>query len=90
MIHLCGAHGQHIPVWREMQSLRAVQLNDQAAGDLERYFEGLRKDQVIYVNPCEDMPVSRIMEITRGYRTAIVADIDPGELTEHSVEAHVC
>ena len=88
MIHLCGAHTQHIPVWREMRSLRAVQLNDRAAVDLEGYFEGLREDQVIYANPCEDMPVSRIMEITRGHRTVIVADIDPSELMKPSKELY--
>ena len=37
MIHLCGAHTQHIPVWREMRSLRTVQTNDAASEDLEFY-----------------------------------------------------
>lgn len=74
MIHLCGTHAQHTPVWRAMRPLRAVQLNDRAAGDLEMYFNELRGDQVLYVNPCEGMPVGRIMEITRGRRVVIVAD----------------
>ncbi len=73
MIHLCGAHTQHLPCWREMKSLRAVQLNDRAAEDLRIYFNALRTDQIIYVNPCETMPLERIMEITGGRRTVIVA-----------------
>jgi hypothetical protein len=79
MIHLCGTHAQHIPVWREMKSLRAVQMNDRAAEDLSLYFDGLREDQILYVNPCEKMPVERIMEITGGRRVVVVADV-PGPL----------
>lgn len=74
MIHTCGAHIQHIPVWVEMASLRAVQMNDRAADDLACYFTGLRDDQVLYVNPYAGMPVERILEITGGRRTVIVAD----------------
>jgi hypothetical protein len=75
MIHLCGSHSQHIPVWKAMTSLRAVQLNDRAAEDTALFFNGLRPDQILYVNPCDAMPVSRIMEITGGRRTVIVGDI---------------
>jgi hypothetical protein len=75
MIHLCGAHSQHIPTWRSMASLRAVQLNDRAAADLALYFEGLREDQILYVNDCDEMPVARIMDITAGRRVVIVADL---------------
>jgi hypothetical protein len=75
MIHLCGAHTQHLPVWRAMPSLRAVQLNDRAAEELALYWHGLREDQVLYVNPCEEMPVERILAITGGVRTVIVADL---------------
>lgn len=74
MIHLCGAHAQHIPTWQAMPSLRAVQLNDRAADDLELYYRGLRDDQIIYVNAYEGMPVNRILAITGGHRTVIVAD----------------
>jgi hypothetical protein len=78
MIHLCGAHTQHIPAWREMKALRAVQVNDRAAEDLPRYFNDLRSDQVLYVNPCEGMPLERIMQITGGRRLVLAADIkDP-------------
>jgi len=91
MIHLCGVHTQHIPAWRAMGSLRAVQMNDRAADDLELYFNGLREDQVLYVNAYRDMPVRRALEITGGERTVIVADLQappprgpdspPGEVT---------
>lgn len=74
MIHLCGAHTQHIPVWRKMTALRAVQLNDRAAEDLPAYFHGLREDQVLYVNPCPGMPVTEILRITGGRRVVIVAE----------------
>ena len=76
MIHLCGAHTQHIPAWNEMRSLRALQLNDRAAEDLAVYFHEMRQDVVFYVNPCEGMPVERIVEITEGQRTVVVADLD--------------
>ena len=74
MIHLCGAHTQHLPTWRQMRSLRAVQLNDRAVDDLELYSQGLRDDQIIYANAYEGMPVERIMEVTGGRRVVIVAD----------------
>jgi len=76
MMHLCGEHTQHMPVWREMKSLRAVQLNDRAAEDLEYYFNDLRDDQILYVNPFDDMPVDRIMEITGGHRVVIVGGVE--------------
>ncbi len=71
MIHLCGAHAQHIPVFRSMPALKAVQLNDRAAGDLGAYYEGLREDQVIYLNPCREMSVDEALRITRGNRLVI-------------------
>jgi hypothetical protein len=76
MIHLCGSHTQHIPVWRRMRSLRSLQLNDRAAEDLAIYQAGLRADQVLYVNPCDGMPVERIMRITGGERVVIVANLE--------------
>jgi hypothetical protein len=74
MIHLCGVHTHHVPVWREMESLRAVQLNDRAAADLSLYFEGLREDQVIYLNPCEGMTAERAIVATRGRRLVVVGE----------------
>jgi len=78
MIHLCGVHTQHIPVWREMKSLKAIQTNDRASEDLEIYFAELRDDQIIYLNPTNTMTVERAMEITGGHRIVIVAEVpDP-------------
>lgn len=74
MIHLCGAHLQHLPVWRAMPSLGALQLNDRAAADLEAYWTGLRDDQVVYLNPCAEMTVERALEITGGRRLVIVGE----------------
>ena len=83
MIHLCGAHTQHISVWRRMEELRAVQLNDRASEDLEAYSEGLREDQVIYLNPTETMTAERAVAITGGRRLVVVADLnDPIALPE--------
>jgi hypothetical protein len=76
LIHLCGSHTQHIPVWNEMLSLHAIQINARAAEDLETYYRELRDDFVFYVNPCEGMPVERIVEITGGQRVVIVADLE--------------
>jgi hypothetical protein len=75
MIHLCGVHTQHIPVWREMRSLRAIQVNDRAAEDLETYFRELRDGQILYLNPTPTMTVERAMRITGGRRLVLVADL---------------
>ena len=66
MIHLCGAHTQHIPAWRDMRELASVQLNDRAADDFEAYRAGLRADQIIYITPTPAMSVERILAITDG------------------------
>lgn len=74
MIHLCGSHVQHIPTWRGMTGLRAVQLNDRAVEDVSTYHRELRDDQILYANPFPGMPVDRILELTAGGdRTAIPA-----------------
>ena len=72
MYHLCGSHTQHLDRWRKMERFRAFQLNDRAADDLEQYYNGLREDQIIYVNPTEAMTFGRIMEITGGRRIVAV------------------
>jgi len=77
MYHLCGSHTQHIPAWREMKRLRAIQVNDRAAEDLEAYFRGLRDDQIIYLSPTPTMTVERAMEITKGQRLVVCADVPP-------------
>ena len=75
MIHLCGCHTQHIPVFARMKHLTSLQLNDRAAEDLEAYHKLLRKDQVIYLNPCEGMTVGKALEITRGERLVLATDL---------------
>ncbi len=79
MIHLCGRHTQHIPAWRRMSSLRAVQLNDRATEDIEAYFTGLRDDQALYIIPTEEVTVERILSRTNVRRVVII-----GEPSSHS------
>jgi hypothetical protein len=77
MIHLCGSHAQHLPIFRNMKSLHAVQVNDRAAEDLQLYFDGLREDQVIYLNPCAGMTIDKAMEITGGRRLVLCTNARP-------------
>ena len=78
MIHLCGSHTQHIEVFRKMEHLKAIQINDRACADLKAYFEGLRDDQIIYLNPCKEASIEDAVKITGGKRLIIAADIsDP-------------
>jgi hypothetical protein len=76
MIHLCGAHAQHIPAFRAMRHLRAVQINNRAAEDLPAFFAGLREDQILYVNLFEGMPWRRVLEITAGRRVVTYGQRD--------------
>lgn len=78
MLHLCGGHTQHLPVWREMPGVRALQLNDRATDDLELYYAGTRPDQMLYVYPTGTYPVPRIGEVTEGFRRTVLS-IQPGE-----------
>lgn len=79
MIHLCGAHTQHIEAFRSMPHLKAVQINDRAAADLEEYYNGLREDQIIYLNPCDKMPLEEALAITGGDRLVICSPIEAPE-----------
>jgi len=74
MMHLCGAHTQHIPTWRQMRSLRAVQLNDRAADDFATYYRELRDDQVIYLNPTSTMTAKDALDIAAGRRLVLVGE----------------
>ena len=74
MIHLCGAHTQHLPTWRAMPQLRAVQLNDRAAEDFPHYFTQLRADQMLYLNPTPTMTAARALDISDGRRLVLVAE----------------
>ena len=76
LIHLCGSHAQHIPTFRDMPHLKSVQLNDRAAADLRAYYEGLRPDQIIYLNPCPEMPLDEAIRITGGHRLVICDAIE--------------
>lgn len=73
MIHLCGTHTQHIGAWREMQSLKAVQLNDRAAEDLEIYMREM-PEKIYYVNPCKGMPIERVEALAKTCRIVICAE----------------
>lgn len=72
MIHLCGDHVQHLETFKNMKSLKAIQLNDRASEDLQLYFEGTREDQIIYLECCEGMPEERALEITKGRRLVLM------------------
>lgn len=74
MIHLCGSHTQHIEAFRNMKSLRSIQINDRASQDLQAYFDGLRDDQIIYFCPCDEVTLEQAMEITNGHRLVIVGN----------------
>ena len=76
LIHLCGAHTQHLSTWQNMQELKSVQLNDRAALDLSDYIAGLREDQILYVNYFDDMPAEEVLKITGGKRLVLVGDFD--------------
>ena len=71
MMHLCGAHEQHIPAFRDMKNLNSIQINDRACMDLEKYYHGLRSDQIIYFMPYEDMSIEQALEITGGNKLVI-------------------
>ena len=71
MIHICGYHTQHIPYWRESESLKVLQLSGDAMTDLAVYFDGLRDDQVVFVSPHATMELPEIMAITQGRRVII-------------------
>jgi hypothetical protein len=72
MMHLCGAHEHHIPVFRAMKALRSIQLNDRAAEGLAKYHSGLRPDQIIYLYPCDAMTAQMAVDITGGERLVLV------------------
>ena len=54
-----------------MPNLRAIQINDDASRDLPHYFNGLRDDQIIYLNPCDGMTVEDALKITGGDRLVL-------------------
>ena len=76
MIHFCGSHTHLLESLSQMPHLKAVQLNDRAAWDLEEYYKRLREDQIIYLNPCEGMDIERAVEITGGNRLVVADTVD--------------
>jgi hypothetical protein len=74
MIHLCGSHLQHIQAFHSMKNLQAVQINDRASWDLAAYFNALREDQIIYLNPCPGMTAEKAVTITGGRRLVIAGE----------------
>ena len=79
MMHLCGTHVQHIPLFKQMSNLKSIQVNDKAAIDLEKYFYGLREDQLIWLNPCSEMTAKKALQITKGKRLVIADNIEKNE-----------
>ena len=71
MIHLCGSHTQHLPAWRDMPSLKALQLNGGALEDIEAYYASTRDDQIVYAVMHDEPPAmaERILAAGGGQRT---------------------
>jgi len=76
MVHLCGTHEHIIPMLRGMKHLKSVQLNDRASLDLEKYYTGLREDQIIYFMSCAGMTNEQAIELTGGKRLVIIGTPD--------------
>jgi len=88
MIHICGYHTQHIPFWREMKSLKVLQLSGDAMTFLPRYFSELRDDQLVYVSPHATMSLGDIMDVTEGRRVIIALYPDDVYRVETEIDAH--
>ncbi len=88
MIHICGYHTHHIPLWREMKNLKVLQLSGDAMTDLAIYHEGLRDDQLVFVSPHATMLLPQIMEITQGRR--VIFALYPKDLdkVESEIDAY--
>lgn len=72
MIHLCGSHTQHIPVFKTMKSLKCVQLNDRAADDFYTYYDNLRDDQILYFTGTPNISFQQSEEYSHGRRVVFV------------------
>ena len=71
MLHLCGSHTQHAGIWAKMPCIRALQLNDRATEDVERYLHILRPDQILYICPTDHYTPEKCLEITGGQRSVL-------------------
>ncbi len=63
-----------------MTALSAMRLNDRATEDVALHFSGLRDDQMLYVHPCQTLPVAAIMDAHGGRRT-----VHPGDITDPAI-----
>ena len=77
MMHLCGAHTQHVETFAKMKNLKTLQLHNRAAQDLQTWLDKLRPDQVIYVNCCDEMPYEAAYSISGGNRVIFVGEFKP-------------
>jgi hypothetical protein len=66
MIHICGSHQHHIPTWRKMTSVRAIQFNYPATQYFQDYYDGLRDDQMLYLDRPDDLPLEVMLAGTHG------------------------
>jgi hypothetical protein len=76
MIHICGNSKHQIPVFKKMNALKAIQLNDRATDDFESYYNNLRQDQIIYVVPNEKIIPDNILRISDGGKRVIINSDD--------------
>jgi hypothetical protein len=72
LLHICGGHIQHIPAWAEMKALRAVQVNDRATDDIKHYVAGLRKDQILYVVPTDNVTIPMLLTMAKEHPIIII------------------
>ncbi len=73
MLHLCGRHTQHLPSWRSMSCIRAMQLNDAATDELDKYCGGTRADQILYVIPTKTITEEEAIRMTDGGRRLVLS-----------------
>lgn len=66
--HICGSSNQHVAGMAARERIKGVQLNDNGADQFEDYFKALRGDQIFYLRPTDNMPIDKILSITKGER----------------------
>ena len=74
-MHLCGRHTQFCTSWHDMPELKMIQLNDQAAVDLETYWRNLRSDQYIVLMTDAAVTVDDAVRITGGRQLVLSAEV---------------
>jgi hypothetical protein len=76
MIHICGDHHHHIPTWREMPNVRAIQFNWPATQYFQEYYDGLRDDQMLYLDRPDELPLEVMLDGTDGGRRCVFVTYD--------------